>query len=257
MEERLRYGNWIRVRKIFLFWAVTLFFLSASLLAMVTPWFLLLLVPAFVFAYVGVIVTLTHRRFSSRGGNYQNKIHDLLLSYKATPGDTIDIGCGNGNFIIKVAKGDRAAAHFGCDYWGENWEYSLRQCQINARIEGVENVAFSKEDANKISLDDGRYAYVFSCLTFHEVRDQPDKSQLLNEALRILRPGGTYVFLDLFDDKKHYPRLDDILDTIGISGCSVCENRPLRELMVLPFPLNDRNALRYARLLSGTKSIAP
>jgi SAM-dependent methyltransferase len=254
VDERLHYGTWIRTKKIFIFWALTAVFLSTTVFVIFTPWFLLLLLPASVSAYIAVIVTLTYWRFSPRGGGYQNKIHDLLLSYKTKSGDTADIGCGNGNLIIKVARADRNSAHIGLDYWGKSWEYSMRQCQINARIEEVDNVQFLKRSAARTGLDSEHYSYVVSCLTFHEVRDQPDKAKVVAEALRVLKPGGTYIFFDLFDDKRYYPSLKDILKTIELAQCDITENALLSELIPLAFPLDDKNALRYARLLIGRKS---
>ncbi|HUX22690.1 MAG TPA: class I SAM-dependent methyltransferase, partial [Spirochaetia bacterium] len=190
-----------------------------------------------------------------RGGDYQNKIHHLILAHKTTPGDTVDIGCGNGNLIIQVAKSDRSSAHLGLDYWGKNWEYSIGQCQVNARIEGAGNVEFVKASAARTGLENESYQYVVSCLTFHEVRDQPDTAKVVAEALRVLKPGGTYIFVDLFDDNRHYPSVHEIVKTIELAGCTISTDAPLSGLMSLPFPLNDKNALRYARLMSGEKSI--
>lgn len=255
MRQRLRYGTWIRMKRLITFWAIAALFLSAIVLVLITPWFLLMLLPAVAFTYIAVILTLAHWHFSRRGGDFQNKIHDLMLSHKPTPGDTIDIGCGNGNLIIKVAKKDRSSSHLGLDSWGKNWEYSIGQCEVNVRIEGVENVTFVRGSAAHTGLDSNRYACVLSCLTFHEVRDDPDKSHVVKEALRLLRPGGTFVLFDLFDDRKHYPRLDLILETIEDAGCAVTTNEPLRNVAKLPFPLNDGKVLRYARLLSGTKGL--
>jgi ubiquinone/menaquinone biosynthesis C-methylase UbiE len=254
MKQQLRYSTWIRTRKIVALWIVAGAFFVSALLALITPWFLLLVLPGLVFAYTGLVVTWTYARFSSRGGNYQNKIHDLILSYRQSQGETLDIGCGNGNLIIKVATSDKTATHLGLDYWGKDWEYSIEQCRINARIEGVDNIDFVKASAARTGLPDNKYRNVISCLTFHEVRDESNKASVVSEALRMLRPGGTYVFLDLFDDKKYFGNIEDVASAIAGRGCTVMVNKSIRELMKLPYPLNGKKALRYARLISGTKS---
>ena len=254
MKERPEYGTWIRRKRVVAFWALTCIFVLSDALAIFTPWFLLFLVPTGVFAYIALIVTLTYWRFSPRGGDYQNKIHELILSYKTSPGDTVDIGCGSGNLILKAAQADKGTLHLGLDSWGTSWEYSIEQCRANARVEGVENVEFVKGSAARNGLEGERFRYVVSCLTFHEIRDQPNTLLTLAESLRTLSPGGTYIFLDLFDDKRHYPSRRDLLQTIEEAGCTIVTDSALSELMPLPFPLNGKKALRYARLLSGKKT---
>lgn len=256
MREQLRYSTWIRSKKIATFWLLAGTSLVSSLLGLISYWFLLFLLPGLVLAYIGLIVTWTHFRFSSSGGDFQNRIHDLLLSYKRIDGETLDIGCGNGNLIIKIAKRDRNLRHVGLDYWGKNWEYSVEQCRTNARIEGADNVDFVRASATKTGLADAKYAYVVSCLTFHEVVDEPDRTVVLTEALRVLKPGGTYIFLDLFDDERHFGKLDTMVSSIEDQGCMVAVNEPLNKLMRLPFPLNGKKVLRHARLISGRKATA-
>ncbi|HUX21086.1 MAG TPA: hypothetical protein VMW69_07580, partial [Spirochaetia bacterium] len=68
MNERLHYGTWIRRKKIFTFWTLSAVFFLTTALAIITPWLLLPLVPAFIFVYIAVIVTFTQWRFSPRGG---------------------------------------------------------------------------------------------------------------------------------------------------------------------------------------------
>ena len=130
----------------------------------------------------------------------------------------------------------------------------MERCRANARLEGVNNVTFAKGTASHLEFNDGQFSNVLSCLTFHEVKDEKDKAEVVAEALRVLTPGGTFVFFDLFDDKSHYPFPDRIMNVVTGSGCTVRVNSPLRELMSLPYPLNDGKALKYARLLTGSKN---
>jgi SAM-dependent methyltransferase len=253
MDEQPQYSTWIRVKKIVIFWVLAIIFLGVGFVSIARIWFLISFMPGLLFAYIAFIITMTHVRFSKIGGDFQNKIHELLLSHKGVKGETVDIGCGNGSLVIRSAKGDKASHHIGMDYWGNNWEYSLEQCQTNARLEGVENVEFVKGTAARTEFADGRFSCVLSCLTFHEVQDESNKLNVLKEALRILKPNGCYVFLDLFDDTKYYPSMDDVRLAVERSGCAITTDERLSELIVLPYPLNGKRALRFARLLSGTK----
>ena len=256
VQEQPRYSTWIRVSKIFTFWVLATLFLAIGFVFFSKIWFLISFVPGFIFTYIAVIVTLTHWRFTSSGGDFQNKIHELLLSHRSLIGETLDIGCGNGSLLIKAAMADKTSHYVGMDSWGGDWEYSMQQCQRNAKLENVANVEFLKGTAAKTEFLDHRFSCVLSCLTFHEVRDESNKLNVVKEALRILKHGGCYVFLDLFEDTKYYPSMDEILSVIEQSGCSVSVNKPLSELIALPFPLNGKRALGFAKLLCGTKSVA-
>jgi SAM-dependent methyltransferase len=255
MTEKPHYSTWIRMNKIVIFWVLAIAFLGVGFASFAKIWLLISFVPGLIFAYIAFIVTMTHVRFSKAGGDYQNKIHEFLLSHKSVKGETVEIGCGNGSLIIKSAMGDKASHHVGMDYWGSNWKYSLEQCQTNAILEGLDNVEFSKGTAAKMEFADGRFSSVLSCLTFHEVQDESNKLNVVKEALRILKPNGCFVFLDLFEDRKYYPSMDGVRLAVERAGCTITTDKRLSELMTLPYPLKGKKALRFARLLCGTKSV--
>ena len=52
-------------------------------------------------------------------------------------------------------------------------------------------------------MQDDAFDIVVSCLTFHEVKDTNNKIELIKEAIRVLKPGGEFIFLDLFMDEKY------------------------------------------------------
>ncbi|MFP3471195.1 class I SAM-dependent methyltransferase, partial [Micrococcus sp. SIMBA_144] len=93
------------------------------------------------------------------GGNYQSKIHDVIVSKVENRGENIlDIGTGSGSLIIKLAKKFPDSSLTGIDYWGENWEYSKAQSEVNAEIEGVsDRIQFLKASASKLPFHDGEF----------------------------------------------------------------------------------------------------
>jgi SAM-dependent methyltransferase len=253
VSARPRGSTWIRKRRIVTFWVLAVVFLAAGCAWAASPWLLLAFVPGLLFAYIAVIVTLTHRQFSRSGGGWQDRIHEMLLSHRACAGDTVDIGCGSGSLLIRSARADSRSRHVGVDAWGSDWEYSLAQCKADAQREGVSNVEFVKASAARTGLPDRSFACVLSCLTFHEVRDTPDKLAVMGEALRLLQPGGCFVFLDLFDGRKFFPDLGALRAAVREAGCDLSTDTSLREVMDLPFPLMGKKALGYARLLCGSR----
>jgi ubiquinone/menaquinone biosynthesis C-methylase UbiE len=114
--------------------------------------------PAALFGYIAVVLVLTVWRLGPRGGDFQRRIHDLIVARAAVDPARrgLDIGCGTFDVVI-------------------------------------------------------------SCLTFHEVRDVTDKSLVIAEALRVLRPGGRYVLLDLFADPGAFGSVQRVMIISGMN----------------------------------------
>lgn len=247
------YGTWIRTRPLVVFAILTALCVGLSLFAPVTPWALVLLLPAGAFGYITLILAMTRHRFSDSGGQYQRRIHELIRSH-ASGDRVLDIGCGNGHLAISLAKENPQRRVTGLDYWGSAWEYSQRVCERNAELEGVaDRVTFTQGSAAALPFPEGEFDCVVSCLTFHEVRELQDKTAAVSEALRVVRSGGCFAFLDLFSDPGAYPRQELLRQRLEEGGAVAVSDVPLASLMSLPFPLNGKRVLKHARLVSGRK----
>ncbi len=166
------------------------------------------------FAFFALYMGKARRMPSYEGKKIQDKVLDNVFSYLNWNGNgkLLDIGCGSGAMTIKAAKKFPGAKIVGTDYWGIGWDYSKDQCENNARIEGVEQqVTFLKGDAANLEFPDGSFDAAVSNFVFHEVRSQPDKLALINEALRVIKPGGIFVFEDIFYAKKHYGDIEEFV----------------------------------------------
>lgn len=252
-----QYGTWIRKKAIAVFVFLTVLSIAGLFFFVVALWFLLFIIPAVIFGYILLIISLSSYRFSAVGGDFQRRIHNLIVEQIGTaePNKILDIGCGSGHLAINIAKHYKNSQVAGIDYWGDNWEYSKQQAETNATLEGVEQrTYFTQGTASKLSFDDNSFDCVVSCLTFHEVRDVDDKLICISEALRVLKPGGRFVFFDLFLDSAFYPALDVIQRSIGKNGGTVTEVRQLSEYFKLPFPLGHKKVLGYALTIIGNKA---
>jgi SAM-dependent methyltransferase len=254
--ETVTYGTWIRISRLYIFAAIAVVALAGASFALVSAWFALLLVPAALFGYIAVVLALTVWRLGPRGGNFQWRIHDLIVARAAVDpaGRALDIGCGSGALTIGLAKALPTAQVTGVDFWGANWEYSKDQCERNARIEGVAGrTTFVQQSAASLRFDDATFDVVACCLTFHEVRDVTDKLPVIVEALRVLRPGGRYVFLDLFADPGMFGSVQRVQAAIAQAGAGVDEIGRLDAYLTLPFPLGGAKVLGHAMIISGVK----
>jgi SAM-dependent methyltransferase len=104
-----------------------------------------------------------------------------------------------------------------------------------------------------LEFPDNNFDAVVSCLTFHEIADVPHKSDGVVEALRGLRPGGRYVFLDLFGDPTFSPPVDRFRDIIGETGASIEEFVRLDELLPLKFPFRHSKVLGQTVVIVGVR----
>ena len=170
---------------------------------------------------------------SYEGGGVQGKILDNVLQYLDWDGNgtLLDIGCGSGALTVKAAKKYPDARCIGMDYWGGVWEYAQNQCEENARLEGVAaRVRFQKGDAVRLDFPDAYFDAAVSNFVFHEVSTQPDKTALIREALRILKPGAPFAFEDIFFSQNVYPDLDGLIRTLS---------REVREIRFVDTREND------------------
>jgi SAM-dependent methyltransferase len=254
--ERPVYPTWIRSRRIVVFWLVAagIVVLSAVVAMFWLPGLAITLL-ASPFLYIAIVLTWTSHRLGPRGGDVQRRIHQLLVDSVGSEGRLLDVGCGSGQLLIRCAK-SAPGDYVGLDYWGDDWEYSRSQAERNAELEGVQSLRFLHGTASRLPFADGDFGRVVSCLTFHEVRDVTDKTVSVAEALRALKPGGRFVFVDLFDDPKLYDGRGQMLKVIASNGGEIESSRSLSEVLDLHFPLNLAKVLKHAVLVSGTKSLA-
>jgi len=244
------YGNWVSARLLFVPGAIGAVLLLASV-----PW-PVLVIPAVAFLLAAGYFAYARYLFAPGGKNVQGFIWAALLDRIDWDGRgrALDIGCGSGALAIRLAKKYPEATITGIDRWGKSWEYSKAVCERNATIEGVgERIAFQQASASRLPFPDGSFDLVVSNLTFHEVRDNPDKSALLKEALRVLRTGGSFAFQDLFLLKQTYGELDALLRSIKSWGVTKVEFVDTHNAPFIPKALKLPFMVGTLGLITGVK----
>jgi len=248
------YGNWVSAR---LVWAPAVLGLAFVGLAFVWPGWAA--VAAF-FLLCALYFALARLLFSPRGANLQARVQALLLDRLPEGhviGTVLDVGCGSGSLTIQIAKKYPLARVTGIDTWGSAWEGSKGVCEGNAEIEGVAGrVAFQRGLASSLPFPSQSFDLVVSNLVFHEVRDVRDKSELIKEALRVLKDGGRFVFQDLFLWKQVYGDADALLQTLRSWGIETVELLDTSAADFIPRVLKLPFMLGTVAILHGKKGVS-
>ncbi len=249
-DSTLNFGNWVSNRLIYVFGVLAAAFLALAFLV----WFLV--VPAVLFLAVALYFAYARYLFSPRGGNVQDKIWDTVVASLDWDGEgkALDIGCGNGAVTVKLARKFAKAQVIGVDYWGERWEYSKNTCEANAKAAGVDGrVVFQKASASKLPFEDGYFDSAVSNLCFHEVADAKDKREVVREALRVVKKGGSFAFQDLFLLKQVYGQPDDLVAAIKSWGVAKVEFVETRNESFIPAALKLPFMVGRIGLIKGEK----
>ena len=100
----------------------------------------------------------------------------------------------------------------------------IRRCRKTFRGKGIE---FIKADALSLPFEDGAFDIV---LTIETSCCVPDKAGFLAESLRVLRSGGTMVWVDFFYRREtSLHSLRRCIEVMEESGAEIVEQRDMRE----------------------------
>jgi ubiquinone/menaquinone biosynthesis C-methylase UbiE len=244
------YGNWVSTKLIYGPAAMTIPFLVLSLV------FPILVIGAIAFGLAVGYFAYARNKFSQRGGNLQARIRNLVIDHLTWKGEgsMLDIGCGNAPLTIELAKRYPKARVTGIDYWGGTWEYSKVTCEKNAGIEGVASrTTFKKGSASALPFEDECFDAVVSNLVFHEVGGVKDKTELIKEALRVVKKGGAFSFQDLFLLRGQFGEVNDLVvivkrwGTKEVSFVNTSGSEFIPKALKLPFMLGK------IAIICGTK----
>lgn len=136
----------------------------------------------------------------------------------------LDVGCGRGMLLIEAAKKVPDGKVYGIDLWRRRDQSGngMQKTLANAQIEKVsDRIEVQTADMRSIPFPDGSFDAVVSNLAIHNVPGEIGRCQALAEIVRVLKPGGKFLLLDIHY-AKHYAKFlentSEIVSTQPIYG---------------------------------------
>jgi len=143
---------------------------------------------------------------------FYNKVGKLALTKRLLDGipsrgneRVLDVGCGRGVLTVAAAhRVNRSGSVIGVDVWNRSALSGNRANSVLeiAKIEGVDDKVEVREgDTRALPFCRGTFDIVLSNFVVHELKNRPDREQMMREVSRVLKPGGHVALVDfIFTD---------------------------------------------------------
>ncbi|HEX9354352.1 MAG TPA: class I SAM-dependent methyltransferase [Streptosporangiaceae bacterium] len=137
------------------------------------------------------------------------RVWERELDRAALKGDEqlLDLGCGRGAVLIEAARRLSAGRAVGVDLWsgkdqsGNGPEVTL----ANAAAAGVaDRVEVRTADITALPFQDDSFDVVTSALVIHNIPSPEARYRAVDEAMRVLRPGGQLLVADPWWTARKY-----------------------------------------------------
>jgi len=122
----------------------------------------------------------------------------------------LDLGCGRGAVLLMVAKLLPRGRAVGVDLWktSDQSGNALEATTRNAALEGVaDRVDLRTGDMRTLPFEDESFDLAVSSLAIHNIPDSAGRARAIDEALRVLRPGGRMLIADINATREYETRL--------------------------------------------------
>jgi arsenite methyltransferase len=147
-------------------------------------------------------------RFSRRG---KFEVWARLLTALDLRGDerVLDLGCGRGAVLLMAAKLVPRGKAVGVDIWRPDQTGNSMQATLaNADAEGVaDRIELHTQDMTALQFPDNSFDLVVSSLAIHNLPGNDARRSAIDEAVRVLRPGGRAVIADIGFTRLYAARL--------------------------------------------------
>jgi ubiquinone/menaquinone biosynthesis C-methylase UbiE len=125
----------------------------------------------------------------------------------------LDLGCGRGAVLLMAAQHLTTGRAVGVDLWRgvDQSGNSAEATRRNAVAEGVaDRVELHTGDMRALPFEDNSFDVVVSSLAIHNIRGRAGREKAIDEAVRVLRPGGRLLIADVRGTWPHQAQLAKI-----------------------------------------------
>lgn len=132
----------------------------------------------------------------------QEELERWLAERGPTPFHILDVGCGTGTMISRIARHPLAERLVGLDYAAEMTRRAAEKFEAMNLVElgdaaGAARLHAVNADAERLPFPDGSFDVITCCNSFHHY---PHQAAVIRGFRRVLRPGGLLVLVDGFRD---------------------------------------------------------
>jgi arsenite methyltransferase len=161
---------------------------------------------------VGMIATTAWYVYATRWGKFvawDRVLDDLRLQGDET---LLDLGCGRGAVLLAAAKRLPRGRAIGVDLWrADQTENSQQATLANVALENVaDRIEVHTADMTALPLADDSVDVIVSSLAIHNIPTHAGRRQALDQAVRVLRPGGRLAIADLWETRQHGAHLREL-----------------------------------------------
>ena len=125
----------------------------------------------------------------------------------------LDLGCGRGAVLLMAAQHLTTGRAVGIDLWrsADQSGNSAEATRRNAIAEGVaDRVELHTGDMTALPFEANSFDLVVSSLAIHNISGRAGREKAVDEAVRVLRPGGRLLIADIRATRHHQAQLTKI-----------------------------------------------
>ena len=111
----------------------------------------------------------------------------------------LDLGCGRGAVLLQVARRLTSGRAVGVDLWRTRDQSgnSIDATRRNAAADNVgDRVELHTADMSDLPFDRDSFDVVVSNVAIHNINEPARRERAIDEAVRVLRPGGRVLIAD-------------------------------------------------------------
>jgi ubiquinone/menaquinone biosynthesis C-methylase UbiE len=118
----------------------------------------------------------------------------------------LDLGCGRGAVLIEAAKRLPTGRAVGVDLWTKDQSGNRPEVTLaNAAAAGVaDRVEVRTADMTALPFPDASFDVVTSAMAIHNIPSSEGRYRAVDEAMRVLRPGGQLIVADVWPMARKY-----------------------------------------------------